>query len=461
MKQWMKYGVVALIFIGFIFLFIWLSAPPTEEELAEQEKIEQLEKEKQEEEKKKQEEQEKKELARRPIPINPQGTYLIHHLFKSYDKTKKMKPMQSPIASNLPKQSTNAFPNIYMLIGDGAYLTHDDADELIDFVEKGNVAFISVSELDYSLKSQLFWGDEVVSEYDECMDVNFSHDSLHMYQDYHIFYEYNWGETYSDYWNFWDVSNLKYDDYAVISYGEMCDEYDDSQHPVCVRIKIGEGQLFIHTEPVLFTNKLLMTDIKGLEYAERVFSHLPRGNVYWHTLSGRFSHHYLAKKGPEEGAEGSGQGDYGKRRTSPLQFILSHPSLYWALYLLLAGLFFYIIFQSKRRRKIVPAAEKRTNSSVEFTDTVSQMYFQERRHDKLIKHMEVVFMDFIRNKYYMASARPDDEFISTLSKKSGIGEKQIRQIFNQFEYARRNGGLNDDFLVKMHENIDNFYKNCN
>ncbi|MBL4704774.1 MAG: hypothetical protein JKY54_09645, partial [Flavobacteriales bacterium] len=115
----------------------------------------------------------------------------------------------------------------------------------------------------------------------------------------------------------------------------------------------------------------------------------------------------------------------------------------------------------KRRRKIIPAGEKRTNSSVEFADTVSELYYQEKRHDKLIKHLEAVFMDFVRNKYYMSSANPDDQFIEGLSKKSGIEQEKVKQIYIAFNYAKKNGNVNDDFLIKLHENIDNFYKNCN
>ncbi len=463
MNQWTKYGIVALIFIGFIFLFFWMATPPTEEELAEQAKQEQELEEKEAEQKQKEEEERLQEFHRRKIPINPEGTYLIHKLFASYQKTKKMKPMVSPIASNLPKESTNAFPNIYMLVGDGAYLSYDDADELISFVEQGNVAFISTSELDYGLKSQLFWDEQHEGHYDECMDVNFSHDSLEMFNDINWEYRDFSGELSSTTWNFWNIDDLKYDDYAVISFGKMCDDYreDRQNHPVCIRINIGEGQLFLHTEPVMFTNRVLIEDTTTLRYAERVFSHLPRGNVYWHSLIGRYSHNYLARQGDEEGMSGSGGGDNSKRRMSPLQFILGNRAFRWALYILMAGLLLYILFQSKRRRKVIPAAEKRTNASVEYADTVSEMYYQERRHEKLIRHMEVVFQDFIRNKYYMSAARPDEQFVKNLARKSGISEQEITTIFKQFQYARKNGNLNDDFLVKLHENIENFYKNCN
>ncbi|MFT7613446.1 MAG: hypothetical protein ACI9J3_002420 [Parvicellaceae bacterium] len=471
MKSWMKYGVVALILIGFTMLFFWWSAPPSQEELQEQQRVEE-ELKKKEKEKLTAEEILKKEVEaaiereknRRPIPINPEGTYLIHHLFKAYDKTKKMKPMQSPIASNLPKNSSNAFPNVYMLVGDGAYLNYDDADELMSFVEMGNVAFISVSELDYALKSQLFWGEESFTEVDKCMDVNFYHDTMNMIADYHWFYEDAQKEAYSDSWNFWNVENLKFDEYAVLSYATMCDDIGTNEKkPICVRINIGEGQLFLHVQPEMFNNRILMNDIQGIEYAERVFSHIPRGNIYWHTLNGRNSHQYLARKGREEGAYGDGSsgGDNSKRRTSPLQFILDSTALRWALYLLLIGLLFYIIFQAKRRRKIIPAGEKRTNSTVEFADTVSELYYQERRHDKLIRHLEAVFMDFVRNKYYMTSAKPDSAYITGLAKKSGIEEEKVKQIYTAFNDAKRSGNVNDEFLIKLHDNIENFYKNCN
>ena len=455
MSNWMKYGTITLILVVFVLLFFWIGADVKEEEQAVDEKTEQ--------EGGDNKHNEFNPNNRRPIPINPDGMFLIHHLFKSYDKAKKMKPMRSPIAANLPKKSTNAFPNIYIVLGDGSYLDYEDADELLAFVELGNVAFICANDIGYSLKNQLFWGDEYANQFDKCMNVNFLNDSLLLPASYHWLYESNNGESYEDYWHFWNIESLKYNDYAVVSAATMCDDNSGKAHPICIRINIGEGQLFLHTEPLMFINRILMGDNQSLAYAERVFSHLPRGNVYWHELNGRNSRKYLAEKGNEESAqgEGGGSGSYGKRRDSPLQFILSANSLKWALYLLLTGLIFYILFQSKRRRKIVSVAEKRTNSTVEFADTVSQLYYQERRHDKLIRHQEVLFLDFIRSKYYLNTTNPDHQFIEGLSKKSGIDEKQLEQIFTAFRYAKKNDNINDSFLIKLHENLDNFYKNCN
>jgi len=455
MNKWIKYGISASILAGFVYLLYWTSISPSEttaEDLQENQQ-------------KKEEEQKAaaEEKKRRPIPINPEGMYLIHHLFKGYEKTKKMKPMRSPIASNLPKSSTNAFPNIYMLMGNGSYFSYDDADELMGFIEMGNVAFICSEDIGYSLRSQLFWGDEFANQYSECMDVNFPHDSLELFPDYHWFYSNENGNKYADYWQFWNLENLKYRDFSVISAANVCGDTEGTLHPVCLRINIGKGQLFLHSETLMFTNRILMDENQGLDYAERIMSHLPRGNIYWHELNGKNSHRYLAKKGAEESAqgEGGGSGSYGKRRASPLQFILNSTALRWALYLVLLGLLFYIIFQSKRRRKIIPAAEKRVNSSVEFADTVSQLYYQERRHDKIIKHQEVVFMDFVRNTYYMTTVKADEQFVSGLSRKSGIDPEKIMQIFKAFDYARDNRDINDAFLIKLQKNLDEFYKNCN
>ena len=454
MNKWVKYSISGAILLGFIYVLYHFSSVESVPEDQGQVKAENTKSER---------DQLAEEQIRRPIPINPEGMYLIHHLFKSYDRTKKMKPMQSPIAKNLPVKSTNAFPNIYMLMGNGAYFNYEDADALIEFVKAGNVAFVCADELSYSLASNLFWGEELNSKYGECMDVNFLHDSLEILPDYHWFYTGDDGEKKSDVWNFWNIDGLQYDEYSVLSAAILCDDWVKTRNPICVRIKIGEGMLFLHSETSMFTNRTLMDDNQGLEYAERIMSHIPRGNIYWHDLSGRNSHRYLAKKGSEESAEGEGGGSetYGKRRESPLQFILDSTALRWALYLLLLGLGFYIIFQSKRRRRIIPAAEKRVNSSVEFADTVSQLYYQERRHDKIVKHQEIVFKDFIRSTYYMTTLKADDQFISALSKKSGVATEKIAQIFKAFEYAEGNSSLNDEFLITLQNNLDDFYKNCN
>lgn len=61
----------------------------------------------------------------------------------------------------------------------------------------------------------------------------------------------------------------------------------------------------------------------------------------------------------------------------------------------------------------------------------------------------------------MTTLKADDQFISALSKKSGVATEKIAQIFKAFEYAEGNSSLNDEFLITLQNNLDDFYKNCN
>lgn len=456
MKPGVKYAIIIGLLLGFGYLFVWMSRSDGKTELTPEEKKTQEAK------KKDSIAAAEKELVLRPIPINPSGTFLIHELFRSYEKTEKMYPMRSPIATHLKRKSENDLPNNYILLGDGFKLTYDDAYELIDYVEQGNNAFISCSVFPYQLEEVLFSDYSTLTASSTDMTFGFHHSVFNSCQVEHK-YESFGEEVFYSTWNYWETNNLYYD-FAVVSYMDKPGPYDTELYPVCLRLKIGEGFLFLHSQPFLFTNKVMMTK-EGKSYAENLFSNLPKGNTYWHQIAGKFSDRYLARrpdgseKNNREGKPDSG--DYRSRRKSPLDFILNNAALRWALYLTLAGLLFYFIFQSKRRRRIVPSAEKRANSSIEFVDTVSQMYFQEKRHDKLIRHQEFLFMNYIRNKYQIHSGKVDTQFIEKLERKSGINRDQFMPILKSFAYARKNQNISNDFLIKLHTNIENFYENCN
>ena len=144
-----------------------------------------------------------------------------------------------------------------------------------------------------------------------------------------------------------------------------------------------------------------------------------------------------------------------------MQFILKVPALFAALVLLIVGLVLYMVFQSKRRQRIIPPVETNENSSVEFIETVSKLYFQQKRHDKLIKHKEQIFLSFIRHHYYVSSPKVTKEFVKKVSHKSGISEDRTRDIFKSFQRGKTNQFVTEEELITLYNKLEYFYKNCN
>jgi len=201
-----------------------------------------------------------------------------------------------------------------------------------------------------------------------------------------------------------------------------------------------------------------MFDTGGKYHAEVIFSHLPKGNIYWHHDFGKYSP-YRGVPQPTYSKQGdSDQLNYPK--SSPLQYIMRVPALFTALILLMIGALLYMVFQSKRRQRIIPTIEPNENSSVEFVKTVSTLYFQQKRHDKLIKHKELVFLSFLRQHYYVSSPKITANFITKVAQKSGIGENYIKDIFISLTKGKENKNVSESELISLYNKLEYFYKNC-
>jgi len=142
---------------------------------------------------------------------------------------------------------------------------------------------------------------------------------------------------------------------------------------------------------------------------------------------------------------------------SPIQYVLANPPLKWAYYLLLLSALTYIIFRGKRRQKVIPTIEKNTNTSLEYVATLSSLFRNQGQNNKLVPHMQRVFYQKIKTRYYLDAKHP--EFISLLSRKSKIEEKEINVILNMFDNSDQDLNFTDDQLINLHTRLETFYKN--
>src|SRR4030095_15629147 len=106
---------------------------------------------------------------------------------------------------------------------------------------------------------------------------------------------------------------------------------DKKKYANFIKVPYKEGNFFIHLQPVAFTNYHLLKDNHD-EYAQKVLAYLPKGQIYWAVKD-------------QDGLLASG---------SPLRYVLSQPALRWAWYLFLGGMLIFMIFNAKRRQRIIP-----------------------------------------------------------------------------------------------------------
>jgi len=206
----------------------------------------------------------------------------------------------------------------------------------------------------------------------------------------------------------------------------------NKKHINFIKIPYSNGYFYLHTQPAAFSNFHLLKD-NHYQYAEKVLSYVPKGNVYWYT----------------KGQNSESISD------SPLRYILSQPALKWALYLSLIGILIFILFNAKRKQRIVPILTPLPNLTVEFTKTIGNLYFQEGDHDNIIDKKIIYFLEKIRNEYLIDTTNLNDDFIKKLHNKSGKDENDIRDLIFLINEHRKSyhGSLEED-LIRINNAIE-------
>lgn len=202
------------------------------------------------------------------------------------------------------------------------------------------------------------------------------------------------------------------------------------------KINIGEGNLYVHTVPELFTN-LATQQSFYLDHFNKVFSYFDTDVVI---LDKPDPLSYLFDQ---------------KDQKSPLQYILSVPSLSWAYYLLAATLLFFVIFRGKRTQRIIPTIQKNSNTSMDYIKTLSILHQDQGQNSKLVRHMRDGFYHRIKDKYYLD--HKDEFFNKKLAAKSKIELLEIENLIHKLN-STEGTEFTDDQLITLFKQIESFYK---
>lgn len=215
--------------------------------------------------------------------------------------------------------------------------------------------------------------------------------------------------------------------------------YDDNQKYInFIEVPHGKGKFYLHTIPTVTTNYWLKnTDLQ--EYTSTILAYLPKENKsVW--FSNYFSEDYK-------------QNDYGD-----LSVIFDHPALAMSWRIILIGFALFLIFRGKRKQRIIPVIEKPKNTTIEFAQTIGNLYFQEKDPSGIVQKKILYFLDAVRNKYYIETQLIDENFIHRLQQKSGQEEVLVRQLVKQINLFETNKFADEKFLIELDKLIEQFWK---
>jgi len=143
---------------------------------------------------------------------------------------------------------------------------------------------------------------------------------------------------------------------------------------------------------------------------------------------------------------------------SSLSVIRQHSSLLWAFWLTVIGLLLFIFFNIKIKQRAIDIIKPNINTTVSFTETVGRLYFQKKNNNHIAEKMITYFYEHIRNKYFISTAVINDEFLNSLSGKSGVPKEKVQSLFALIEEIQSGVITDDEKLMHLNSEIEIFYK---
>jgi hypothetical protein len=317
------------------------------------------------------------------------------------------------------EDSTYLTTGTYIIIDEYPDLDNISAQELLDFASHGNDIFISSNYFPDRLLDSL--GFDTKNEFTFKGKAEFTFTNP-VFESDSISVEKGLNNIYFS----------KIDTLNTTVLGHQ--KFDDVTYTNFIEVPWGSGYFYLHVQPVVFTNyHLLKKDNR--KYASSVLSYLNDDTIYFDSRN---------KFRKELGS-------------SPMRFVLSRAALRWAWYIALLTTILFIIFNAKRRQRIVNVKEPLKNTTVDFTKTIGNLYYETKDQDKLIEKKITYFLEFIRRVYYLDTQILDDKFVKNLSLKSGKDKEDIKKLINQIVYLKAKSNCNEANLLQLNKAIEDFY----
>lgn len=350
----------------------------------------------------------------------PFGGFVFFNEAPSLFKTSEIKKIDKDPYEFL-KDSTYSTNSAYVFINDEVFLDKRQVEEVLKYVESGNTVFISSRSVGYILRDTLkLFTSTNYKILEEELHPKFFNQSLKQ-ESKPTFKKGVFKSTFSK------IDTLKTT--ALGYFKTKSPELDELNY---IKVEFGEGQFLLHNIPETFSNYYLL---KGNEaYAANVLSYIDADEIYWdeYIKSGR------------------------KVITSPMRFILNQEPLTWAYYVLIGGLLIFVLFKGKREQRIVQVIKPLKNTSVEFTKTIGDLYFQHKDYSNIIAKKITYFLETLRSKYYINTNEISEDFIKKLAIKSGNSVEKIKELMLLIRNLKEKSVHSEADLLELNKKIEAF-----
>ncbi|MCR5861810.1 DUF4350 domain-containing protein [Flavobacterium sp. J372] len=311
------------------------------------------------------------------------------------------------------KKSEYRAKGTFIHINEGAMLDGESAQELLYFAQHGNTIFISAKYFPDVLL------DSLGVEMPQAFNIK---DSVVVKTNTSEEFILNEGSGISYFKNADSTG-------SILGYQRIGQKQE--LQPNFIAVTYGNGRFLLHTQPAAFSNYYLLKDNYNA-YAASVLSYIPEGDIY------------LFSSGHEKRISGSS-----------LRYIMGQPALKSAFWIALLGLLVFMFFNAKRRQRIVPVISPLRNTTIDFTKTIGNLYYNSGDHHNTIDRMLVYFFERVRNELKIDTTVLDEAFIDKLAQKTDKPREDAVKLVSAIKKHRVRTQSTEADVIDISKAIEN------
>ncbi len=343
----------------------------------------------------------------------PYGTFLLHEQLSALFQDQEIDILNEPIIDWMDDELQNT--NL-LFIGNDIEFGEVAAEMLVSFAQNGNQVFIANNSIEPDFYETL----GIL----ETANFKWNQDTINTLQLVNPAFE---------------GKNYIFNRLGANTYFNLANEDPDitvlgidakSQLPNFIRVRCGEGAIFLHLNPEIFTNIYLG---ESPEYISRCLSYLPLQPVLWDEYYKPFN----------------------KSDSDVFQVLDRNDALKYAWNILVWGALLALLFFAKRKQRPVPVILKPQNKSLEFLETIGDLYLNQADHIDMAKKKIRYFYHNVQLMYLLRENESD--FWINLQQKSGVDESILNKLkeiilgLNEFKQVSPN------FLLRLNNLLEEFY----
>lgn len=356
---------------------------------------------------------------------SPFGCFAIHELLKNNFTSELLTNKQTLYEADKKPDIRNTS---FLVVNERISMKRLEVQSLFHLAERGNTVLIAAFEFDDKLKDTF----HLKTDYQWYLSAR-HFDSLMLRPHFKVHFvspnvapseEYTYNEAaIRSFFTGFDTTSFK-----VVA-------TDEKKAPVLISRKVGKGTIYFSTTPDAFTNILLVKN-PGREFAYGMLSLLKNKTLMWDEYYKSFN----------------------VQNESMFRFIFNSDALYMAYCLLLVSMIVFMFFSARREQRPVPVVSPPVNSTLEFVNVITNVYFNSGNHLSIALEKTNYFYFDLRDRFRINPSERDEKFFAALSGLSGVEEKELKELFNYLDNLKNSSALTEYDLIELNKRISTFNK---